>query len=94
MYSEALAIADRNTVRLMIDDMKDQNDELKKQYNNLKEQNNGLKEQNNDLSVQNNGLKEQVSSLTTQVTEKEMENLRLKQLLLDSGINPDQALSI
>ena len=77
--SEALAIADRNTVRLMIDDMKDQNDELKKQCNNLKEQ--------------NNGLKEQVSSLTTQVAEKEMENSRLKQLLLDSGINPDQAFS-
>ena len=96
MYSEALAIADRNTVRLMIDDMKEQTDELKKQYNNLKEQNHGLKEQNNDLTTQNNDLKERNNDLTTQnnnlkeqVSEKDDEIVRLKQLLINSGINPD-----
>lgn len=61
MYSEALAIADRNTVRLMIDDMKEQYDDLK----------------------------EQVSTLTTQIIEKDDEIVRLKQKLLEVGINPD-----
>ena len=48
MYSEALAIADRNTVRLMIDEMKDQvnilTDEIAEKEKTLKETESALKE--------------------------------------------------
>ncbi len=104
MYSEALAIADRNTVRLMIDDMKEQYDDLKEQYDSMKEQvdnmreqynsmkanADNMREQYNSMKANADNMKEQVSNLTAQVAEKSMENARLKQLLLDSGIDPEQ----
>ena len=69
MYSEALAIADRNTVRLMIDEMKEQ-------VNNLTD----------EIAEKQTALKEKDSALK----EKETENNRLRQKLINAGLNPDE----
>ena len=52
-----------------------------------------MREQYNSMKANADNMKEQVSNLTAQVAEKSMENARLKQLLLDSGIDPEQFLS-
>ena len=76
MYSEALAIADRNTVRLMIDEMNNQVNNL---TNEIAEKENALKKKDNALKEKDNALKE-----------KDSENNRLRQKLIAAGINPDE----
>ena len=60
MYSEALAIADRNTVRLMIDEMNNQvnnlTNEIAEKENALKEKDNALKEKDSE----NNRLRQKL----------------------------------
>ena len=60
MYSEALAIADRNTVRLMIDEMNNQVNNL---TNKIAEKENALKEKDNALKEkdsENNRLRQKL----------------------------------
>jgi len=45
MYSESLLIADRNTVNLMIDEMREENNELKQQNDAMKQQNDALRQE-------------------------------------------------
>ncbi len=67
MYSEALAIMDRNTINLMIDDMKKEAEDLKEElatlHNELTECNNELAERNNELAEKDNILAEQAAEI-------------------------------
>lgn len=66
MYSEALAIADRNTIRLMIDDMKEELDSL---TNQVAEQKSELARQESELARQESELARQESELARQENE-------------------------
>lgn len=66
MYSEALAIADRNTIRLMIDDMKEELDSL---TNQVAEQKNELARQESELARQESELARRESELARQENE-------------------------
>ena len=49
LFAEQLRNLDRNTMRLMYDELKEENDGLKEENVGLKEENNGLKEKMTDL---------------------------------------------
>lgn len=66
MYSEALAIADRNTIRLMIDDMKEELDSL---TNQVAEQKNELARQESELARRESELARQENELARQENE-------------------------
>ena len=75
MYSEALAIADKNTVKLMIDEMKEQVTNLTAE----------VAEKDAALEKNEIALKEKDST----ILQKTVENNRLRQKLIEAGINPD-----
>ena len=60
MYSEALAVADRNTIRLMIDDMQDELASLTQQVadktNEVAEKDNEIAEKNNEIAEKDNEI--------------------------------------
>ena len=49
LFAEQLRNLDRNTMRLMYDELKEENDGLKEENVGLKEENDGLKEEMTDL---------------------------------------------
>lgn len=73
MYSEALAIADRNTIRLMIDDMQQELADLAEQVK-IKKAELAVKE--NELTVKENELavtKNEISSRNDEIAAKDSE---------------------
>lgn len=94
MYSEALAIADRNTVRLMIDDMQEEltnlnaqveekTSELEEKKSELEEKKSELEEKNNELAEINSELAAQKNQLAAQADE--IARLRAENEKLKSG---------
>lgn len=64
MYSEALAIADRNTVKLMIDEMKEQLNELTNEKDTvLKELNSAIKEKDCAIKEKDSAIREKDSAI-------------------------------
>ena len=81
MYSEVLAQMDRNTERLMIEEIKQEVEELEKSLseitNELAEKNNELAEKNNELAEKNNELAEKNNELAEKNNELAEKNNEL-----------------
>ena len=71
MYSEALAIADRNTVKLMIDEMKEELNELTLERDSVKKENESVKKENESVKKENEFVKMQNEALLKKVAEYE-----------------------
>ena len=67
LFAEQLRNLDRNTMRLMYDELKEEND-------GLKEENVGLKEENVGLKEENDGLKEEMTDLRNSFAKRMLEN--------------------
>ena len=81
MFSESLLIADRNTVTLMIDELRQ---ELEVQKGELSELESELTDTQNELSLKNaelSGAKNELSLKNAELSEKDAEIARLKALL-------------
>ena len=52
VFSEELYVLDQNTMKLMIDEMQEENEELKNVVEDLKDENEGLKDENEELKKQ------------------------------------------
>ena len=74
LFAEQLRNLDRNTMRLMYDELKEENDGLKEENNGLKEVNDGLKEVNDGLKEENDGLKEKMTDLRNSFAKRMLEN--------------------
>ena len=67
LFAEQLRNLDSNTMRLMYDELKEEND-------GLKEENDGLKEENVGLKEENVGLKEKMTDLRNSFAKRMLEN--------------------
>lgn len=88
MFSESLRIADQNTVKFMIDELKQEVQELEQKSdflttknNALTTENNSLVTENNSLVTENNSLIDKNNSLIAENDKKDAEIARLKALL-------------
>ena len=79
LFAEQLRNLDRNTMRLMYDELKEENDGLKEENVGLKEENDGLKEENVGLKEENVGLKEENVGLKGENVGLKEENVGLKE---------------
>lgn len=86
MYSETLLVADRNTVTLMIDEMRQEYNELSEETNALRQEYDALTQTNNTLSQQNDSLSQQNDALAQQ-------NVDLKQELEDMRAEKDAEIA-
>ena len=71
MYSEVLAQIDRNTERLMVDEMKQEVEELKQEAEELKRE-------SEELKLEAEGLKQETEELKQETEELKRENEELK----------------
>lgn len=96
MFSESLRIADQNTVKLMIDELKQQVQELEQKHSTLTTANNALATENSALATENSALsnendllvaanKSLILEKNTIISEKDAEIARLKTLLENHG---------
>ena len=63
MFSEELYELDRNTMKLMVDEMQDEIDDLKENVDILKESNDNLQKTNDELLVELKAYKEKFGNL-------------------------------
>lgn len=75
MFSEALKILDKNTVQLMIDEMKE---EIERKDNNLEEQGNELKRMSIELRKRDVAIKDQATELEKKATELREKDVEIK----------------
>ena len=78
MYSEVLAQIDRNTERLMIDEMKQEVEELKQEAKELKRESEELKLEAEGLKQETEELKQETEELKQETEELKRENEELK----------------
>ena len=74
LFAEQLRNLDRNTMRLMYDELKEENDGLKDEVDGLKDEVDGLKEENDGLKEENDGLKEENVELRRTLVEMMLRN--------------------
>ena len=87
LFAEQLRNLDRNTMRLMYDELKEENDGLKEENIGLKEENDGLKEENVGLKEENVGLKEENVGLKGKMTD--LRNSFAKRMLENENSTQD-----
>ena len=97
LFSEELRIMDRNTVRLMLDEMQEtidsqriENNQLEKKNSQLTEEKNQLTEEKNQLTEEKNQLKEENEKYAAEIHEKDQwiqQLLEERQVRQKSGID-------
>ncbi len=74
MYSETLAIMDRNMERLMVDELREEKERLIKDVEEMRKSRDEMRESNEELLKNSQEMREEIIALKAQLSEYQLKN--------------------